>query len=112
MAQEPALTFETFTSSQDDSGIPYFDNFPLFFANGALSEHYRTLPPYVGLKKETPSLEARLKEGISKLPNPHTSTLKPFYRDLHEAYLIMRKYVDSDTKLGLPPAIVYSPQKT
>ena len=105
MAQEPALTFETFTSMQDDTSIPYFDNFPLFFANGTLPEYYRTLRPYVELKREAPSLEARLREEISKLPNLSTSTLAPFYKDLHEAYLRMRKYVASDTDLGLPPAL-------
>ena len=105
MAQEPQLTFKVFTSLQDDTGVPYFDSFPLFFANEASSEHYRTLHPYVELKREAPDLEARLREGISRLDALNQESLKPFCEDLYHAYSIMRKYVTSDTELGLPPTL-------
>ena len=103
MAQEPQLTFETFTSLQDDTGVPYSDNLPLFFGKSALAEYYRTLRPYGELKREAPVLEARLREGISGLDSLTSESLHPFYKDLYNAYLIMREYVASDTELGLPP---------
>lgn len=105
MAQEPQLDFKTFTVIQDETGIPYFDNFPLFFAEGDLSEYYRTLRPYLELKREAPSLEERLRREISKLQSLNAVSLQSFYKELYQAYLIMRKYVTSDTELGLPPAL-------
>ena len=100
MAQEPVLTFENFTA--DAEGIPYYDNFPLFFWNGALAEYYRNLHPYKELHREAPDLEKKLRDGISQLHPLNTKTLEPFKQELYKAYLIMRKYVTSDTELGLP----------
>ena len=104
MAQEHAVSFEVFESDVD--GFPYYDNFPTYFSRGGLANYYRTLPQYADLQREAPDLEKRLREGISELPLLNTQALKPFSRDLYEAYLIMRKHVSSDTALGLPPQTI------
>ena len=100
MAKEKGLSFMEFTSIQ---GItPTYDNFPLFFTKGADPEIRRTRAPYIELQRQTPNLERRLREGISRLPLFSSETLKPFNLDLYTAYLIMRQYVDADEELGIP----------
>ena len=100
MAKETPLTFEQFTSAP--RGIPLNDNFPIHFWRGAMADYYRTLPYYQRLCEVTPDLEQRLRQGISSINAINIKNMAPFNKDLYLAYRVMRRYVTSDTKLGIP----------
>ena len=100
MAQEPPVDFERFISNLD--GVPYYDNFVIFFGTHVLSGFYRTSRSYRELEVVTQSLERKLRRGISNLPSITDKTLEPFNKGLYLAYLIMRNYVASDAELALP----------
>ena len=101
MAKEIPLTFEQFISAP--MGIPLNDNFPLHFWCGAMADYYRAFPHYQRFCEISPDLEQRLRLGVSSVGIINVSNMKPFNKDLYLAYRIMRRYVASDTNLGIPP---------
>ena len=80
---------------------PVFDNFVIFFINGAMGDEFRKHPSYITLQKQEPSLERRLRDGVSAIPHLNNGTLAPYNHDLYRAYLIMRKYVDADSDIAI-----------
>ena len=106
MTKDNPLTFEEF--SKWEEGFPKYNNFYLYFVEieDASLSGYRTLPHIVKFREEHPELKKKLTdlitEPIKKRQFTFISTkeiLPPFERDLYEAYLIMRGYVESDEVL-------------
>jgi hypothetical protein len=97
MVNEKVLTFEEFRSG---GNTPRYNNFFLFFANG-LGEVYRTEQYYRRFQTEHPDLAQSLCERIQQMDTSLgvAIALKPFERDLYEAYKIMREYDISNKDL-------------
>ena len=100
------LSFEKFTervSQTDDlAPIPRYNNFYLYFDVPFLDNAYQTKEHYIKFSTEHSDLNASLCSKIQKERNKSKGTsksLKPFERELYEAYKIMRGYGVSDEKL-------------
>ncbi|HTE48858.1 MAG TPA: hypothetical protein VK675_03065 [Candidatus Paceibacterota bacterium] len=100
------LSFEKFIErvSQSDNlaPIPRYNNFYLYFDVSFAQSAYQTKKYYIKFLTEHPRMNASLCDKIQNQRNKSKGTsesLKPFERDLYEAYKIMRSYGISDKKL-------------
>lgn len=109
MTQPQPLTFEQFVERvplghpvENDPGIPRYNTFPLnFTTEGPAADLIRKQPHVVRFIEEHPGLEGKLREGIMNRDRliDTSEALKPFERNMYEAYLIMRDYGVSDEDL-------------
>ena len=96
--QEPKiLSFEEFSKDQR------YNNLYLYFVAGRASEiHRKNAPYYDQFAQENPELVADICDKIQNKRDRRldpAESLRPFLRDLYEAYKIMRGYGASDVDL-------------
>jgi len=96
------LTFEEFTY-HDKAGLnhPRFNNFFLYFEKGWAADIYKSTEHYKRFEREHPDLALDLNKKIQNTNKMGgtSEALKPYLKDLYEAYVIMRGYGVSDTEL-------------
>jgi hypothetical protein len=98
--EEPKiLNFKEFTQREF---LPHYGNFFIYFNSGFAGEVYRESAHYKRFASEYPEMAESLCDKIQKQRDKRIGTsesLKPFDRDLYEAYKIMRGYGLSDSEL-------------
>ena len=99
--KERLLTFEEFVRADAPPQLNY-GNFHVHFAmTGIGPEIYRQKPYYQRFMREQPRMDAVLTEKITNRPK-YVSTaesLKPFEREMYDAYVIMHGYGASNREL-------------
>jgi|SRR3989344_2050865 len=94
------LTFEEFSfRADDDMNTPRQGSFFGYFVGGSLGGALRTSKHYKRFAAKHPDMATSLCEKIQSLPYITSNGLKPFDRDLYEAYKIMHGY-------GIPDSIL------
>jgi hypothetical protein len=106
---EKTLTFEEFSHrepllSEDPTVcLIKYNNFPMYFEdNSMISESLKKSDFYKRFTSEYPDLLLSLRDKIqNKLDKTKNTSerLKPFDKDLYEAYVIMRRYGATDGEL-------------
>ncbi len=94
------LTFEEFSFRDEKSNTPKYNNFFLYFLDPG---HLKT-EVYKKFQSENPDMARLLCDKIEDVQMKAllcgtSEALKPFDRDLYEAYKIMRSYGFSDKEL-------------
>lgn len=107
----PPLSFEEFSVWEKFSETrialyPRYNNFFLFFKEEPPTNVYRHKKIFKRFQEEHPELEKRTTSIITKtleVPYGHlpetAKKLPAVEKDLYEAYLVMRKYVEDDEEL-------------
>ena len=104
MPQSQPLTFEEFVERYPSLPVlPRYDSFYLHFMLEGLPLYLRKTPHFLKLQEEHPDLEARLTSGITNLGRIDAKALKPYERDMYQAYLILRSYGIPDEGLLIGP---------
>ena len=105
MPQPLPLTFEEFVERDNPSlpGHPRYDNFPMYFMPKGMAPQLRNTQPFLRFQVEHHDLEARLTSGITNLGRIDAKALKPYERDMYQAYLILRSYGIPDEGLLIGP---------
>ena len=77
------------------------DNMVLFFAEGALANAFREESSFKELQRDSPDLVARLLAEIPAARPWSKESLEPHRRNLHTAYLTLRKFYERDADFGI-----------
>lgn len=96
MQTSPPLTFEEFTRRDP---TPRYNNLILYFTETGIGPVYRDTNHFKKFKQDHHEIEKNLttKLATANWEGIDTSQgLKPFDKDIYDAYLIMRNYVESD----------------
>ncbi len=105
MKENEPLTYEEFVgNSQCIPSIPRYDNFPLRFVDTPQNgNRLRQTEVVLRFKREHPKLEGKLTARITPISSNGLSRerLRPFERELHEAYKIMMSYGFTNARLGV-----------
>lgn len=99
---EPILTFEEFSYRDHVDNVHHYNNFFMYFIAGEWGENRRQSPHYQRFVLENLDMATSLRNKIGKQLDKSKNTseaLKPFDRDLYEAYKIMRGYGFSNKDL-------------
>ncbi len=99
MAKGEPLTFEQFTKRNP---TPKYNNFFTFFEDVGFGRELKRAQPYFRrFAEEHPELERELTDKITNRDSSKftADSLAPFEKDLYQAYLIMRQYIEDDTEL-------------
>ena len=96
------LTFEEFVRV-DRAAKPNYGNFHMHFVTGGIGpEFYRKTPHYQRFMHEHTDTDTELTEKITnryKFNISTTQSLKPFEREMYDAYVIMYGYGASNREL-------------
>ncbi len=101
MAVDEVLTFEDFSSREDN--FPRYNNFYGYWESeeSMLGMVYRKKPHALRFQQEHSDLDKKLQEEIKGMviTRSVSEALKPFDRDLYEAYVIMKGFGVSNKDL-------------
>ena len=100
---EPILSFEEFSDRTNPNGTPNYNNFYFYFMGGPFPDIYRKKSFYKDFELENSilarSLLNHIQNEVQNKKGSRSELLKPFDKELYEAYKIMRKYTPSNQKL-------------
>lgn len=89
----------------NDCGQMRLTNFQGYFLGGSIGRMYRATPQSIRFQEEHPELDRELCELVKEAHDLHlrsdVKTLTPIAKDLYEAFLIMRTYVENEEDLLL-----------